>query len=392
MKPSFRQSLLCLVLLGCSSEPEASSSSNVGAPTSGMTTSGLTSNTATSGGTTGGTTANTVSTSSAGSSTGSGAAQGQTTATSDTTAGGAVGTASGGGSNGTSNAGGATGNTSAGGTGTTSDSTSATGGVGGTSGNASVGGTGGSANTESKFLVFLLIGQSNMEGAPQPEPQDREEDPRIKVLAYDNCQNLGRTYNEWYTASPPLHSCNAGVGPGDYFAKTLIEALPEGYTIGLVPLGVNGAPIDVFRKNVPRPGWTLPPDNHWETGFEWIMSRAQLAQEQGAIRGILFHQGESDAGQAEWVDKVAGLVSDLRTDLGLGNVPFLAGEMYRDGMAANHNTLVNQLPEVIDNAYVISSEGLSGTDVYHFDLPSQRELGRRYAEKMIELLGPTLAP
>jgi len=231
-----------------------------------------------------------------------------------------------------------------------------------------------------------------MEGAPQPEPQDRQEDQRIKVLAYDNCPNLGRTYNEWYTASPPLHSCDGGVGPGDYFAKTVIEGLPEGYTIGLVPLGVNGAPIDVFRKDVPRPGWYLPPDDHWETGFEWIVSRAQRAQQEGVIRGILFHQGESDLGQEIWVDKVAGLVADLRNDLGLAGAPFLAGEVYRDGAAADHNVLINRLPDVIDNAYVISSSGLTGTDVYHFDLQSQRELGRRYGETMLELLSPSLGP
>ena len=123
-----------------------------------------------------------------------------------------------------------------------------------------------------------------------------------------------------------------------------------------------------------------------------MVSRARKAQQDGVIRGILFHQGESDAGQAEWVDKVAGLVADLRTDLGLGSAPFLAGEVYRDGTAANHNVLVNQLPDAIDDAYVISSSGLTGIDEYHFDLPSQRELGRRYAEKMLELLTPSLPP
>lgn len=42
-----------------------------------------------------------------------------------------------------------------------------------------------------------------------------------------------------------------------------------------------------------RTGWTLPPDDHWETGYEWIVSRAQEAQKAGALSGILFHQGES---------------------------------------------------------------------------------------------------
>ena len=71
-----------------------------------------------------------------------------------------------------------------------------------------------------KFYIFLCLGQSNMEGFPTPEAQDRVENPRVKVLAYDNCADTGRTYNEWYTAAPPLHSCRQAVGPGDYFGKT----------------------------------------------------------------------------------------------------------------------------------------------------------------------------
>lgn len=225
-----------------------------------------------------------------------------------------------------------------------------------------------------------------MEGAPQPQTQDREENPRIKVLAYDNCPSLSREYNQWYTAAPPLHSCGGGVGPGDYFAKTLLESLPDDYTIGLVPCGVNGAPIDLFLKDVPRNSHYLPPDDHWETGYEWIVTRAQEAQKVGTIAGILFHQGESNNGQPDWVGKVQGFVSDLRTDLSLGEVPFLAGEMYYQGAGAGHNEFVAELSGAIPNAHVISANGLTGTDQWHFDLVSQRELGTRYGEKMQELL------
>ena len=237
-----------------------------------------------------------------------------------------------------------------------------------------------------KFLIFLLLGQSNMEGQPQPEAEDLVQDPRVKVLAYDNCANIGRTYNQWYTASPPLHSCPVGVGPGDYFAKTLIASLPEGYTIGLVPTAVNGAPIDVFRKGVPRPGWVLPPDNHWATGYEFIVSRAQEAQKVGVIRGILFHQGESNSQQPEWVDQVRTLVGDLRADLGIGEVPFLAGELYYEGCCAAHNPLVAQLVSSTPNAFLVSASGLGGSDQFHFDLPAQRELGRRYGTAMQQAL------
>jgi hypothetical protein len=225
-----------------------------------------------------------------------------------------------------------------------------------------------------------------MAGTPRPSAEDRKGDPRIKVLAYDDCENLNRTYNEWYTAAPPLHNCGAGLGPGDYFAKTLLQSLPDGYTIGLVPCAVNGAPIELFRKGVRRTGWRLPPDDHWETGYEWIVSRATEAQKAGVIRGILFHQGESDSGQEAWVGQVKTLVRDLRADLGTGDVPFLAGELYYDGCCASHNQLVHELASQVPNGFAISSSGLGGTDQYHFDLAGQRELGKRYGTTMQQAL------
>ena len=86
------------------------------------------------------------------------------------------------------------------------------------------------------------------------------------------------------------------------------------------------------------------------------------------------------------------LVEDLRTDLGLGSAPFLAGELPYDGDCANHNTLVNQLPSVVTNAYVVSASGLvvDPADTQwnlHFDHDSTLTLGIRYAETMIGALG-----
>jgi hypothetical protein len=256
-------------------------------------------------------------------------------------------------------------------------------GAGAAGNSAGAGGAAGAANgVDPKLLIFLLLGQSNMVGQPQPQSQDLQQDPRIKVLAYDNCANENRQYNQWYTASPPLHQCDAGVGPADYFSKTLLESLPAGYTIGLVPCGVNGAPIDLFVKGKARTGYMLPPDNHWTTGYEWIVSRAREAQKSGNIAGFLFHQGESDREQPAWVGKVQGLVSDLRSDLGVGDVPFLAGELYYDGCCKAHNALVKQVTASVPNGVLISASGLKGVDQYHFDLAGQRELGKRYGTAM----------
>jgi carbohydrate esterase-like sialic acid-specific acetylesterase len=248
---------------------------------------------------------------------------------------------------------------------------------------------GGAASTaDPNLFLFLLIGQSNMEGQAKPQADDRMTDARVKVLAYDNCPNLPRTYDGWYTATPPLHSCYAGVGPGDYFGKTLAAAYPDA-TIGLVPCAISGVDIDFFRKEVVsarRSEFKIPPDDHWGGAYEWVLERARLAQQVGVIRGIIFHQGESDTGQAVWVDKVKGMVTDLRADLGIGDVPFLAGELLYTGCCSTHNPIINQLPAQITNSFVVSAEGLTGQDDAHFDLAGQREFGVRYGNQMLEAL------
>jgi len=250
------------------------------------------------------------------------------------------------------------------------------------------------------FFVFLTFGQSNMEGVPQPEAQDRVENPRVKVMAYDNCANLGRVYNQWYTASPPLHSCGLGVGPADYFAKTLAAALPENVTIGIVPNAISGVDIDFFRKGVRsarRGEFRIPPDNARDSAYDMIIERARLAQQVGVIKGIIFHQGESDSGSPnrdQWVGKLQEIIADLHADLNLGNdVPFLAGELLYNAQGGccgdSLNPLVNSLPNVINNAFAVSSNGLVNIDQYHFDLPSQRTFGQRYGQIMLQALGVT---
>jgi hypothetical protein len=225
-----------------------------------------------------------------------------------------------------------------------------------------------------------------MWGVPNPQAQDLEINPRVEVLTLTSCGRHGT--NQWVPAQPPLHSCvgqpgnggqGPGVGPGDYFAKTLADAFPQD-TILLVPNAIPGVSIDVFQ-----PG---------QQAYSSTLARARMAQERGEIRGIIFHQGETDNGQGTWPNRVKTVVDRLRADLGVANAPFVAGELFY-GAFMGHNALVNQLPGIITNAGVARADGFTAVpreqDTFgnlHFDLPSQREFGRRYGQAMIDLLGP----
>jgi hypothetical protein len=240
--------------------------------------------------------------------------------------------------------------------------------------------TGGTVNDGTpKVHVYLLLGQSNMWGVSPPEDEDKVINPKVEVMALTSCG--GQTIDSWYPAAPPLHGCigngnpagNPGVGPGDSFAKAISEAYPDD-TILLVPTAIPGESIDTFL-----PG---------EPAYASIVSRATKAKERGPIRGMLFHQGESDNGSDTWLTRVNTMVTALRADLSIPDVPFIAAELPYTGCCGNlHNPIINNLPDSVMNSYVVSSAGLDiMDDGLHFDTPANRELGRRYAEVMLTLL------
>ena len=122
-----------------------------------------------------------------------------------------------------------------------------------------------------------------------------------------------------------------------------------------------------------------------------LVEMGKKAQEDGVIKGILLHQGENNNMQSDWPEKVEKIYRDLLADLNLDDneVPLFAGEMLsaaEGGLCAGHNVYVGELPELM-NAYVVSSEGCEGaSDGLHFTSAGYREMGRHYAEVVLNEL------
>lgn len=245
------------------------------------------------------------------------------------------------------------------------------------------------------WQIYLLFGQSNMAGGAASDAQDRVVHPRVRMLAYDNCPSQNRTYNQWYTASPNLHGCGTGMGLGDWFGRIVADSMTQD-TIAIIPCAIPGVDIDFFRKNIVsarRGEFRIPPDNKATGAYPWMVERLKIAQRKGVIKGILLHQGESDwtsAARAAWPGKVSEILTDLKKDLGFGDVPFLVGELRRDGCCGAHNPYVATLAKSVPNGHVIPSNGLGVTsDAYHFDAAGLREFGKRYAATMVKQVGAT---
>ena len=92
-----------------------------------------------------------------------------------------------------------------------------------------------------KRFVFLCFGQSNMEGFPGIEEQDKGlVDERFQVLAAVDFPDQGRTKGNWYPAVPPLCRPSAGLCPADYFGRTLVSNLPPNIKVGIINVSIGG--------------------------------------------------------------------------------------------------------------------------------------------------------
>jgi hypothetical protein len=216
--------------------------------------------------------------------------------------------------------------------------------------------------------IYLLIGQSNMAG--------RAEIPKADMSPIDGCY-LFDSDNDWELAQNPLNRYSTirgelqhqKMGPGYLFARTMREAQPN-RKIGLVVNAKGNTSIDQWGKGTEF--------------FEQALLRTRCALRSGKLQGILWHQGEASRNDPNYLAKIQQLIQALRKDLQTPDVPFIAGQI-NSSDDSPFNQMILKLPSIVAHTAVVTSEGLTATDQWHFDTTSMKELGKRYAEKMLEL-------
>lgn len=232
------------------------------------------------------------------------------------------------------------------------------------------------------FHLFLLVGQSNMAGRGAVTPEDKSPPP-ARVLMLNKA-------GEWVPAVDPMHFDKpgaVGVGLGRTFGIAIAAATP-GVTIGLIPCAVGGSPIDAWQPGV----FYDPTKSHpWDDAIR----RAKLALQAGTLKGILWHQGESDSKPElapGYAAKLHDLIARLRRELNAPNVPFIAGQMGQfpdapwDAARTQVDAVHRNLPAKVPHTAFVSAEGLQHKgDKVHFDAASYRMFGRRYAEAYLKL-------
>ena len=257
------------------------------------------------------------------------------------------------------------------------------------------------AAPDPNFHIYLAFGQSNMEGQGSIESQDKTVDPRFQMLStIDNFK--GRKLGTWNDAIPPLANNHGGLGPTDYFGRTLVEKLDPQIKVGVVVVAIAGCSIVAFDSPLDQgymstqAGWFKDIVNDYGGDpYQRLVDMAKKAKEDGVIKGIIFHQGETDEGDSDWPNKVKKVYDRLVRDIGLDeDIPFFAGEVPHEGSSKGTNNNIRKLPQQSKNFYIVSAEGLNDLDMMriHFSSQGYRDFGKRYAEKVIEVLGDKLNP
>ena len=254
---------------------------------------------------------------------------------------------------------------------------------------------------DENFYIFLCFGQSNMEGAARPEAEDiKSPGPRFLLMPAVDDPQRGRKMGEWCEASAPLCRPNTGLTPADWFGRSMIETLPENIRVGVIHVAIGGIDIKGFLPDsIPSyvkraPGWMKGMLEAYNNNpYERLVTLAKKAQKDGVIKGVLMHQGETNTGDPKWASMVQQVYDHMLGDLQLKpeEVPLLVGEVVQangEGVCIGCNKQINDLPKTLHTAHVVSSTGCTnGPDKLHFDAAGYRELGRRYGEKMLALLG-----
>lgn len=260
--------------------------------------------------------------------------------------------------------------------------------------------------------LWVLGGQSNMQGVGRAF--DDYENPKIMVFGLDDRWEVAREpLHRLFLAKAPVYeafwfkfnranfpsdaaACQAfeaqraqekiapsqGVGPGLFFAREILAA--TGRPVGLIPCANGGTSMNDWNPALK--------DQGENSLYGMMLSRARKSAG-GQLKGVLWYQGESDAGTTSsglaYEGKMLNFVDCLRRDLGQPELPIIYVQLSKvlqpeNPAGAAGWTLVREAQRRLmrqrKNLYMVTALDLAHSDMVHLGTEGQRVLGHRLAE------------
>lgn len=226
--------------------------------------------------------------------------------------------------------------------------------------------------------VFIMAGQSNMAGRGIVEPKDTVSNKRILSINKEG---------QIIIAKEPLHFYEperTGLDCGLSFAKLLIKNVPDNVSILLVPTAVGGSSIRQWLDD------SIYREVKLFSNFE---AKVGIAKQNGIIKGILWHQGESDANEKDiplHKQRLQLLFSNFRQTIGNNELPVLLGELGSFSENPTNFNLINKVmreyvAEDKNSAFISTKDLKDKGDHLHFNSEGQRTMGKRFAKAYLSM-------
>ena len=255
---------------------------------------------------------------------------------------------------------------------------------------------GGVRSTGAEYELYLLAGQSNMDGRGKAvDLSDEQRRPSEKTIIF--YRNPPHASDGWQPLAPgfsipPKHKRGIPAptfGPEIAFAAVMERTQPA-RRFALVKGSKGGTSL----RSDWKPGIKGEPDSQGAI-YRNFIATVRLATEALTkaghtfhLRGLLWHQGESDVRSSaeEHHRRLVEFAARIREDLAAPKLPIVVGEVFDNGNRDSVRTALRRLADGDPACALVSSEGTTTWDPgTHFDARSQLLLGRRYAEAMLRL-------
>lgn len=246
-------------------------------------------------------------------------------------------------------------------------------------------------NLLAPFLIFLLMGQSNMSGRgimPASVPTNAKvwafgKDYRVTQATEPSDTGASGAVDAIYTG--PLAGGEA-YSIATRFGGNVATANP-GYQVLLIQCALGGTPITAWTRDLSD-----------STLYGACMKRARAAHVgQGRYAGVLWLQGEWESGEPTadeanaWGGYFAKMAADLRADMGQARLPIVYGETMSSPslpwlsiVQAQQASAATQIP---GSGYVALSDLTPGNGD-HWDTPNLNIIADRFANTWQSLAVP----
>lgn len=246
------------------------------------------------------------------------------------------------------------------------------------------------ALAQGDYDIYLMIGQSNCAGRGYMLPSDTTDIiPGVWLLNDEGLPEPAKApFNRYSNIRKDISMQK--IGPAVGFAPLMHEL--TGRNILIIQNAKGGSGLWE---------WQNEDDPDAITFLDSTLMRAVPALKYGKLKGIVWHQGETDVSNGSarsiYVTRFSHMIQRLRNSLDVGEeVPVIVGELGQwewekmELIDTFNDVTLPRLTKMVPNCHKVESDGLECRSKDHsdphFSRESNIELGRRYAQAMIKAL------